>query len=316
MWQSGLTLVAYSQNGYSNQTWTLPATWNGVTRVNCSVLSPTAPENPVVIPVVNGTVTLTLGAGDARVLTAVDPPDFAAPKLQNSSFEVPLTPLYSVPTGWTVESGNAFNTPTSGGLVPTDGVRALGLGNTPNVEDRLVQEIACPPANTIYRVRFRIGWRNDDPNPLSVLRQGSLRVEFGGNRLTEMTKTFSTANGDLLGAWTTLETYFTTPRNANPNQPLRIVLVGDSGGGIQTWFDQVEIETVGPFKVSSVSRDANNNVSLHWASEPGRTYQIETSSDLVNWSPVATGISSQGFDTTTSFPNPANDHAFFRVTRN
>jgi hypothetical protein len=312
LWKNDLTLVAFSQNGYANREWTLPSTWRGVTRVSARVMSPTAPENPVELPVSNGKITLSLPAGEARLLTAIDVPQASAPVLSNSSFELPTTPLYSLPTGWTAAAGSGFTHPSAGGLIPTNGTQAVALGNTPGVVDRLYQEIPPPPASTIYRVRFRIGWRNDDPSALSVLREGGVRVYLGGSLLTEKIKTFSTAAGDTLGSFRTVESTFTTPGTWNPNAPLRVELVGNSASGIQTWFDQIELETIAPFTITSMTYGPDST-HLEWNAEPGSSYQIESSTDLVSWSPTGTPVTSPGISASTDIPTPEESRCFFRV---
>jgi Endo-alpha-N-acetylgalactosaminidase len=313
LWKNELALVAFSQNGYTGQEWELPATWRGVNRVRAVIISLTEPEAPVEIPVTDGKITLTLAAGTARLLTAIDPPQPGESSLLNPSFETPATPLYSTPAGWAVLAGSGFTHPAAGGLVPTHGALAVALGNTSDVVDRLSQEIPPPATATIYRIRFSIGWRNDDGSDLSVLREGGVRIYLGGTLLAEKFKTFSATSGDTLGGFQTLEATFTTPNDRNPNSALRVELVGNSANGIQTWFDQVELETVALFRISAMTYSLAS-IRLRWNSEFGRTYRIESSPDLYSWSPVGAPIPGTYPTTETDIPTPDLPRCFFRVT--
>lgn len=311
LWKPELTLVAYSSNGYTNRLWPLPGTWKGITRVKSLRMTPDGLLDPLEIDVTDGRITLSLTAGEARLITAIGAPVPGGAELQNSSFESPDTPLYTVPTGWTVEAGSAFTHPAAGGLTPSEGVQAVALGNTPGT-DLLSQEIAPLEPSTIYRVTFRIGWRSADPASPDTLRQGGVRIYLGNTLLTEKLKTFSTAAGDALGRFDAVETTFTTPNTSNPNLGLRVVLVGDAAGGIQTWFDQVQIERIKRFSINHLQIN-DTSCMLRWNSEPGRNYRIEYSSDLIAWHPQPPDVPSSGLTTEVSFPLPDGGSGFFRV---
>lgn len=63
-------IMAYSKNGYSKKTWTLPADWAGVTQVAVSTVTPDGLEDTRSIPVENNTVSLSL---DANTMLSIQP---------------------------------------------------------------------------------------------------------------------------------------------------------------------------------------------------------------------------------------------------
>lgn len=65
LWCEEPTLLAYSKEGYGSKTWTLPADWRGVKRVALARLSWDGAQPAGEIPVMDGQITLSLGAGQA-----------------------------------------------------------------------------------------------------------------------------------------------------------------------------------------------------------------------------------------------------------
>jgi hypothetical protein len=66
-------------------------------------------------------------------------------------------------------------------------------------------------------------------------------------------------------------------------------------------------------KILTATRQADGHVALEWSAVPGRSYQLESSSDLNNWTPIndwTKAVSSPGTFTTT---NAVSGAAFFRV---
>ena len=61
-----MEIVAYSRNGYTDRSWTLPEDWKDVRTVSVCELTEKGEGEPVVMDVKEGTLTLTL-AGDSMV---------------------------------------------------------------------------------------------------------------------------------------------------------------------------------------------------------------------------------------------------------
>ena len=68
-----------------------------------------------------------------------------------------------------------------------------------------------------------------------------------------------------------------------------------------------------PFRLLSIGR-TNQIVSLQWESASNRSYNVEVSSNLAAWTPLATNLTATGanFTFTTNVPDSAK---FFRVYR-
>ncbi|MGA2242870.1 MAG: endonuclease/exonuclease/phosphatase family protein [Verrucomicrobiota bacterium] len=66
-----------------------------------------------------------------------------------------------------------------------------------------------------------------------------------------------------------------------------------------------------PFRLTSITR-TNPSVALQWESVPGQIYNLENSSDLDNWLPLATNLFSSGYNFTYS-TNLTSDAKYFRV---
>jgi endonuclease/exonuclease/phosphatase family metal-dependent hydrolase len=105
---------------------------------------------------------------------------------------------------------------------------------------------------------------------------------------------------------------FRTDLLPNPPPPL---LAGDD----KTASDHLPVFMVfgnpfnPPFRLLAIGR-TNQIVSLQWESAGNRSYNIEISSNLVNWTPLATSLTATGanFTFTTNMPD---DVKFFRVYR-
>jgi endonuclease/exonuclease/phosphatase family metal-dependent hydrolase len=71
-----------------------------------------------------------------------------------------------------------------------------------------------------------------------------------------------------------------------------------------------------PFKLLSIAR-TNQNVTLQWESQFNRSYNLETSTDLFSWTPLATNITSMTTNSPLVFTgsNVAGEKRFFRVHR-
>ena len=69
----------------------------------------------------------------------------------------------------------------------------------------------------------------------------------------------------------------------------------------------------GAFSLNTPSKQ-NATVTLTWSSVDGGTYQVESTTDLNNWTTNATNIVSQGINTRTNL-NSAASATFFRVAR-
>jgi hypothetical protein len=63
LWRS-YTLVGCSPTGYASKTWRLPASWKGTSRVRLTHVTMDGLQRPEVLPVTNGSITLTLKANE------------------------------------------------------------------------------------------------------------------------------------------------------------------------------------------------------------------------------------------------------------
>lgn len=156
------------------------------------------------------------------------------------------------PPGWTSRGPSPFHASATaaGGLVPPDGIYALGMGNTPGDEAVFSDDLSHSlQAFTTYSLSGYVGWRNDDSNPASTSRIGTLQLVQGGSGaldtgsvLMALTKS-STDVGFALGTFYFLTGQFTTGAVVSPDA-LRVELIGDvlDDSGIQTWFDNVQLD--------------------------------------------------------------------------
>ena len=67
------------------------------------------------------------------------------------------------------------------------------------------------------------------------------------------------------------------------------------------------------FDMRSALRTTPGQIALNWASVAGRTYAVEVSEDLVNFTPVATGLAATPPQNTHEVPAP-HGRLFYRVT--
>jgi len=98
-----------------------------------------------------------------------------------------------------------------------------------------------------------------------------------------------------------------------------------STGWIQFDYLQAEINTnvaapSTPPVITNVTRDpASGALTLTWSSQPGQTFLVESSDDLVTWPDLTTNYPTGGAtSTSTSFthqPDPAPRRLYYRVTR-
>jgi hypothetical protein len=68
-----------------------------------------------------------------------------------------------------------------------------------------------------------------------------------------------------------------------------------------------------PFHVVSVTR-SSPATTLNWESVPGQLYTIESSSNMMDWTPFATNIMATNFSTTLNTNNTISSQ-FFRVRK-
>ena len=90
------------------------------------------------------------------------------------------------------------------------------------------------------------------------------------------------------------------------------------GGFIGVFELAVHTETDGGgnghvLEFTSLVRDSGD-LEITWSSAPGETYDIEESTDLENWTDLATGIASGGATTTYTVPT-SGEFRFFRIVR-
>jgi hypothetical protein len=90
-----------------------------------------------------------------------------------------------------------------------------------------------------------------------------------------------------------------------------------TGGGLTSIAEAVATNFVGgPNGTFSLSTPVvqEPTVTLTWSSVDGGSYQVESSTDLVNWTTNVTGVASQGVSTQTNLDGGAS-LAFYRVAR-
>lgn len=74
--------------------------------------------------------------------------------------------------------------------------------------------------------------------------------------------------------------------------------------------------TIAPLAVSSFGND-DGDVRLDWNSLPGVSYDVETSTDLIHWTPEAGAIRARGLSTSVFMPpTPEDIQRFYRVKQN
>src|SRR5258705_8452013 len=74
VWKKEPTLLAYSRDGYASKAWKLPADWMPVKTVQITNVTVESIAWAGTTEVKNGTLTLTLSAGQAQVITLVISP--------------------------------------------------------------------------------------------------------------------------------------------------------------------------------------------------------------------------------------------------
>jgi hypothetical protein len=71
---------------------------------------------------------------------------------------------------------------------------------------------------------------------------------------------------------------------------------------------------VSPFIVTGIVIKPNGSIDVTWNSRPGKFYTLQTSSDLVVWNTVQSGIPTAGSTTSANAPGPfPGGKVFFRV---
>jgi len=71
-----------------------------------------------------------------------------------------------------------------------------------------------------------------------------------------------------------------------------------------------------PFKLVSVAR-TNQNVTLQWEAQNNRTFNLEASSNLINWTPFVANLQTSTTNSPFIFEtnNVADQLKFFRIYR-
>lgn len=72
------------------------------------------------------------------------------------------------------------------------------------------------------------------------------------------------------------------------------------------------------FRITSISIDADNMITLEWVSFPDETYALFSSTDLANFEfEISDGLQSAGARTSFTFPNqqPDEPRVYFRVAK-
>lgn len=113
-------------------------------------------------------------------------------------------------------------------------------------------------------------------------------------------------------------TFVGTGRFGNPADPAGYPATPDAGPENRYAAGTFAFEATGTardLRITNISHEAvAGELSLAWTSQSGGTYQIESSPDLENWTPILSNIGSQG-DSTTRSVNAPPGTLFFRVVQ-
>ncbi len=71
LWRKDRSLIAYSRQGYDSKTWEPPPDWKGVKKASVSRITLTGPNEAGEVDVCGGNVTLSVGSGEALLITPV-----------------------------------------------------------------------------------------------------------------------------------------------------------------------------------------------------------------------------------------------------
>lgn len=166
--------------------------------------------------------------------------------IANPSFESPASDdsLFLPPEDWTIDMGTASIQSTPGGLAAPEGDRQVVLGNTGG--QQISQEIGTLERSQYYRASFYVGWEADDPNFIYANRRGTLKLMQGSHVLLELNHTFNPWEGDKTGTFIYVSGYFLTTPYADMTTPVVAQLSSFTADGVQTSFDNVNIEVIVP----------------------------------------------------------------------
>jgi hypothetical protein len=156
-----------------------------------------------------------------------------------------------------------------------------------------------------YAIQFGdVAFYQTPTNQSGLLRNSAVSLNFNGNY------TFLDLNHNgISDAW---EKYYFAAVVTNRTQ-----LTDSDGDGMSDYAEFLAgtnpTNSASNLKLLSSNYQTNGAVTVEWSAIPGRSYQVESSSDLTTWNPISgwnQAVNSPGTYTTT---NPISGTVFFRV---
>lgn len=288
-------------------------------------------------PTQNTTYTLTANGGSSRSLTITNG------KINSFTSNTILAtgPDYQTTLSWSVQPGEPVSVTISDGTTTTDVTADTSGGYGSRV-------FTVPTASTTYTLDVNNG---SVTRTLKVLRavpgdpdRFSLNLEtvYAGESLTASWQNAGNASGswvaiykksDLIGVqFATTWQYISAHGGATgsntfgglpPGEYYAVLFVDGNytieQGPVHFTVSALTRPPVAPFAVTSSTR-VGNSFSVTWNSEPGATYDVYASSDLVNWDLIEDNKPSGGTSTTTTedlstLPNGVPAARYYRVAR-
>jgi hypothetical protein len=210
--------------------------------------------------------------------------------------------------GWTLDDFSITGTAGGGGTITVS--KNLGQGSF-TLTGPLSETTGTAPSTTfsnlpagLYTVQFSdVAFYQTPPDQSNTLTDGGT-LTFPGNY------TFIDLNSNgISDAW---EDYYfgSAPTNRTPS-------TDTDGSGLSDYGKfMAGLNPTNPasqFIFLSTTLETNHTVLLEWSALPGRLYQVESSSNLVSWTPVTGWLQAAGSPMSFAATN-ANAHAgLFRV---
>ncbi|MGJ8656137.1 MAG: sialate O-acetylesterase [Akkermansiaceae bacterium] len=193
-----------------------------------------------------------------------------------------------------------------------DGNNALALSDNVSLQQSLS---AVMEEGVTYSLTVAVGDRD----------MGSFQ-NFAGARIELLSDgQVIASSGDILssqvvdGAFTDISISHTAgASDAGTVLGIRLTSLNESPGTSSVDFDNLRIVASADFRITNISFLSNSEIEFTWTSIPGRSYAIETSEDLMNWSEsesqIAAAISPATTTTHTIIkPAPEVKKMFYRM---
>ncbi|YCM46895.1 sialate O-acetylesterase (plasmid) [Verrucomicrobiaceae bacterium 227] len=193
-----------------------------------------------------------------------------------------------------------------------DGSNALALSGNVSVQQSLSAVIK---EGATYTLSVAIG--NRDLGALQDFAGARIELLSDGQVIAD---SGDLSSADVVdGAFTDITfSYTADASHAGGVVGIRLLSLNENPGTSSVDFDNLRLTAVAYFEVTDFSLTSGNAVELTWKSVPGKSYTIETSGDLSNWSQSESQIEAATAPASTTThtldaPAPGMEKVFYRV---